>query len=76
MMEASKVNMRTRHIPAGKTIFDKLGNVVDGGFMAFTKHIVIKMPYCGACGKSIDDAGHKFCGWCGVSIDWNREGAD
>lgn len=34
----------------------------------------LKMPYCGDCGKSIENIGHKYCGWCGAKItDYNEE---
>jgi transcription elongation factor Elf1 len=33
------------------------------------KPLTLNSPYCGACGKSIEDAAHKFCGWCGVGLE-------
>ncbi|MFB0847311.1 hypothetical protein [Paenibacillus oleatilyticus] len=31
--------------------------------------ILLKLPYCGSCGKSVADAAHKYCGWCGSKFD-------
>jgi predicted amidophosphoribosyltransferase len=36
-----------------------------------TKAITLQMPYCGSCGKRIEDAGHKYCGCCGDTLDWD-----
>lgn len=32
------------------------------------KPIEISLPYCGDCGKAIEDASHNYCGWCGSRI--------
>ncbi len=34
-----------------------------------SKPIVLKLPYCGNCGKCVEDAAHKYCGWCGCKFD-------
>ena len=35
-----------------------------------TDDILIFVPYCGDCGKRIEDAAHNFCGNCGEQLDW------
>jgi len=33
--------------------------------------VKIKVPYCGNCGKRIEDAEQKYCGYCGQELDWD-----
>jgi transcription elongation factor Elf1 len=38
------------------------------------KPIQLDLPYCGSCGKSVEDANQKFCGWCGIQFESERKG--
>lgn len=67
-MTAHVVVMRKRQLPGKYTTCPGCGVTQE-----LDKPIALKMPYCGGCGKSIDDAGHDFCGWCGTKIDWHGE---
>lgn len=33
---------------------------------------IIRMPYCGKCGRRIEDAAHNFCGNCGEKVEWDE----
>ena len=35
-----------------------------------TNDILIFVPYCGHCGKRIEDAVQDYCGHCGKILDW------
>lgn len=69
------VKMVKRRIQAGRTIFNQMGEVIPGAYQAFTKHVEVHLPYCGQCGKVIDDIGQKYCGWCGVRINTDVQAA-
>lgn len=62
------VKMIKRTLHGEPSIICKCGEVVKNGL----KTITLSMPYCGHCGKRIDDAGQSFCGWCGKGIDWHN----
>lgn len=29
----------------------------------------VKLPYCGECGKAVEDQEQKYCGWCGCQFE-------
>lgn len=35
-----------------------------------TNDLMIHMPYCGSCGKRIEDASQNYCGHCGKVLYW------
>jgi Zn ribbon nucleic-acid-binding protein len=61
----SKIILRKRHIGGYK-----YRNCPDCKTEIETEHpIRIEMPYCGSCGKSVEDISHKYCGWCGSEFE-------
>lgn len=33
------------------------------------KPIRLDLPYCGECGKAIEDPNQNYCGWCGCALN-------
>jgi len=66
----NKVSMRKRNFHGDCEIkCHECGKVVREA----TKTIRLDMPYCGGCGKRIDDAVQRYCGHCGEELDWNLQ---
>ena len=62
-----KVKMVKRHFHGKPEIgCPECGKIVQEA----TKAITLEMPYCGSCGKRIEDAAHQYCGHCGEELDW------
>lgn len=64
----AKIKMCKRNIYGNQEIkCHECGNITQQA----GKTIRLDMPYCGSCGKRIDDAVQNYCGHCGDKLDWD-----